>query len=189
VDIGCALTQPAHSRFWENVVSQARYSRRGQVVRPKLDRRHIGHLCSIRKSLEAIQSTGRTNLRIYARERVLRARLADSAELADRLIRLLGMVERSGEPRSGRSFPHLQEALHEVRCLEPGDGSSLADGWRLGRSPSLFLCRLRSPTRRRTRLPYFGREGSRLALFAAPPCWQVSSAANRRLGRSGRTDS
>ena len=55
MDIGCALTQPAHSRFWENVVSQARYSRRGQVVRPKLDRQHIGHPCSIRKSLKAIQ--------------------------------------------------------------------------------------------------------------------------------------
>jgi hypothetical protein len=26
-------------------------------------------------------------------------------------------------------------------------------------------------------------------LFAAPPCRQVSSAANRRLSRSGRTDS
>jgi hypothetical protein len=109
-----------------------------------------------------VHCPGRTNLRIYARECVLRARLADSAELGDRLIRLLGMVERSGEPRSGRSFPHLQAALHEVRCLEPDYGSPLANGWRLGRSPSLFLCCLRSPTRHRTRLPYFRREGSRL---------------------------
>jgi hypothetical protein len=81
-----------------------------------------------------------TNLRVTHANVFLRARLADSAELADRLIRLLGMVERSGEPRSRRSFPHLQAALHEVRQLESGYGSSLADGWRLGRSPSLFLC-------------------------------------------------
>ena len=56
MEIDCALTQPAHSRFWENVVSQARYSRQGQVVRSKLDQQHIGHFWWIRKSLEAIQS-------------------------------------------------------------------------------------------------------------------------------------
>src|ERR1700738_1582873 len=30
-----ALTRPVNSRFWKKVVSQARRSRRGQVVRPK----------------------------------------------------------------------------------------------------------------------------------------------------------
>src|SRR6476469_6876823 len=57
VQIDCALTQPAHSRFWGNVVSQARYSRQGQVVRPKLDLGDIRHLWRMRKSPEAIQST------------------------------------------------------------------------------------------------------------------------------------
>jgi hypothetical protein len=37
----------------------------------------------------------------------LRTPGADSAELGDRLIRLLGMVESSGEQRSRRAFPHL----------------------------------------------------------------------------------
>ena len=32
-----AITQPVRRGFGEKVVSQARYSRRGQVVRPKLD--------------------------------------------------------------------------------------------------------------------------------------------------------
>jgi hypothetical protein len=105
---------------------------------------------------------GRTNLRVtHANVRPTR-KLADSAELRDQLARLLGMVERSGEPRSRRDFSHLQEALHEVRCVEPDYGSPLAGGWRLERSPSLFLCCLRSPARHRTRLPYFRREGSRL---------------------------
>jgi len=57
VQIDCALTQPAHSRFWGNVVSQARYSRQGQVVRPKLDLEDIRHLWRMRKSPEAIPST------------------------------------------------------------------------------------------------------------------------------------
>src|SRR2546421_4941353 len=40
-----ALTQPVNSRFWEQVVSQARRSRRGQVVRPKTRlRSHIALL-------------------------------------------------------------------------------------------------------------------------------------------------
>src|SRR5262245_9824970 len=53
---------------------------------------------------------------------------------------LLGMMESSSEPRSRPNLPHLQRALLRVRYLESGYGSSLADGWRLGRSPSLSLC-------------------------------------------------
>src|SRR6516165_8441109 len=41
--ISRALTQPVRSRFWEKLVSQARSSRQGQVVRPKSSmRQQIG---------------------------------------------------------------------------------------------------------------------------------------------------
>jgi hypothetical protein len=43
----------------------------------------------------------------YARECVLLASLADSVELRDQPIQLLGMMESSSEPRSRRNFPRL----------------------------------------------------------------------------------
>src|SRR6476661_6208521 len=131
VQIDCALTQPAHSRFWGNVVSQARYSRQGQVVRPKLDLEDIRHLWRMRKSPEAIRST---DLGLAAlKDNVIRA--------ADRFSQ---KHRRNGE-EIRRVAGRIESGRQENRQLGCGRPERAGQVGSPLRCPGLSILRLRAP--------------------------------------------